>query len=112
MAVKIILITSCTILSLTPGEGGAIVKGLVPPLALGIFSLLPGLNLKDSSLSEELIFVNSSRHIPSKVVGITPSSLPVPLGLLRSEAQMERARLCRGTGGVILPGLLFIFSYA
>ena len=79
---KIILITSCTNLSLR----GAIVDALVSPLDLGISTLLPGENLKLLFLSLSIIFSITSIDIPSKVVGVIPL--------------------------VLLPGLLFRLLYA
>ena len=77
MASRISLMHSCTILSL----GGAIVRGLVPPLALGIWILLPGVNLNCSVLRASIVSNIHSFDIPSNVVGLIP--------------------------GVIFPGLLF-----
>ena len=72
-----ILMTSWTILSL----GGATVSGLFPPEALGIWTLLPGLNLKVSFLRLFIMSWITSSEKPSKVVGTIP--------------------------GVMFPGLLF-----
>lgn len=82
IASRINRMASCTILSL----GGAIVKGLVPPEALGISILLLVENLNVSFFSFSDMFGIVSLEIPSKVSG--------------------------GTPGVIFPGLLLIFSYA
>ena len=68
MAVKIILITSCTILSL----GGATVMDLLPPEGLGIETLLPGLNWNDSSFNFAMISAMTSLENPSRVVGVIP----------------------------------------
>jgi len=79
MASRIILIASCMILS----RGGAIDRGLVPLFSIfGISTLLAGENENSSDFSNSLNLMNSSKLIPSKVVGTIP--------------------------GLILPGLLLI----
>ncbi len=74
--------TSWTILS----RGGATVSGLSPPEALGIITLLPGVNWNESFLISFIMSFITSMEKPSSVVGVIP--------------------------GVILPGLLFRFWYA
>nr|ATI20468.1 hypothetical protein [Juglanconis juglandina] len=76
------LTASCTILSL----GGAIPRGLIFPLALGMYTLLVGLKLYCSLISCSEVVLNHSLDIPSRV------SLSEP--------------------GVMLPGADFIFMYA
>ncbi|OTA47798.1 hypothetical protein K449DRAFT_341460, partial [Hypoxylon sp. EC38] len=82
IASKIILTHSCTSLSL----GGAMVKGRCPPLALGMYTLLPGWNLKVPFLRLSIVSFMVSSDIPSRVVGTIP--------------------------GVMFPGLLFSLLYA
>jgi hypothetical protein len=75
-------IASWTILSL----GGAIVSGILPPLALSINIRLPGLNSKLSSFNLMDNSTKNSHPTPSSVSGVIP--------------------------GVMLPGLLFMLLYA
>lgn len=79
---SIALNTSWIILSL----GDAIPKGLILPLALGIYTLRVGLNWNCSLLSWSEIFSNQSLEIPSRVSKSAP--------------------------GVIFPGSDLIFIYA
>jgi len=82
MLLIINFIASCTILSL----GGAIVNGLLPPLALSIKIRRPGLKVNFSSFSLLDRSMKNSQLIPSSVSGVIP--------------------------GVMLPGLLFMLLYA
>lgn len=60
--------TSCTILSL----GGAIVRGLLPPFAFGIWILRPGLNWNDWFFMLSIVALTTSVENPSRVVGVIP----------------------------------------
>ena len=49
------------------------VKGLWPPLALGIWIRLPGVNLNCSILRDPIVSTIHSLEIPSRVVGLIPA---------------------------------------
>lgn len=82
---RIILIPSCTILSLGLGT----IKGLSPPLGLGIITLRDGLNLKVSALSSSEIPMIILRSVPSKVFKSTPRVM-FPGLLLMFQQQTKR----------------------
>jgi hypothetical protein len=56
-------------------RGDPIPRGLFFPLALGIYTLLAGLNLKDSFLSSKEVLRNQSLSIPSSVMLSVPSTM-------------------------------------
>jgi len=49
------------------------VNGLWPPLALGIWMRLPGVNLYCSVLRDPIVSTIHSLEIPSRVVGLIPA---------------------------------------